>query len=168
MGIWASINRFLDSADRVVISFIAILLVAVIGLVFADVMDRILFAKNILFAQQVEIWLMCLVVFISAGTLLRQGRHITVDFIANKVTGLPKRILILLHCLAAAFFGFLVMLSGIEYTLFLAKTEVTRLVGVLVPFAPLFFIMVPLGISLLGIYGISLIVETIIADYGKK
>ncbi|WP_428268189.1 TRAP transporter small permease [Haliangium sp.] len=80
--LFATLERALVAANRAVI---AALMMAMFGLVFTNVVTRYGLGISIAWAEEVARYLMIWTTFLGAGLALREGRHVAVDLLLDRL-----------------------------------------------------------------------------------
>jgi len=132
---------FLRINQALVIGMMAIM----VALVFANVVSRYVFGYSIIWAEELSQYLMVWIAFIGAGLALREGRHVAVELLQDRVSAVVRRIIrTLVAALLAAFFVAVAIL-GFRFAHFAIEQETPVLnISLAIP-----YLCVPLGALLL-------------------
>ena len=108
-------ERVLVTANR----WIVIAMMAVMAtLVFMNVVSRYIFNHSIIWAEEVSQYLMVWVAFLGAGLALRQGRHVAVEMLQDRLPSPARRMTRhLVALLLIVFMGILIVL-GFQFVYF--------------------------------------------------
>ncbi len=126
-------GNFFEKADTALTrgnqAVICVLMMAMFAMVFANVVTRYGFGYSIAWAEEVSSYLMIWTTFLGGGLALRQGRHVAIDVLQDR---LPKGLLPLARTiLAIAILLFLACLFvfGIQFVAFgwAQETPVTQI-----------------------------------------
>lgn len=151
-----------DTGSRVaewIAGIIRYLVIGVLGLmtvlIFANVVLRYAVGSSIPWAEEAARYLMIWLTFLSSGAVMRQGGHISIDYLNRK---LPPRIallinlfnlvLILVCCVVLCYFG-------VRYA-WMTQVQVTPTLRI--PFG-LVYLGIPLGLGLMAIL--------VVLDFGR-
>jgi TRAP-type C4-dicarboxylate transport system permease small subunit len=109
-------SRREGSFDRVIVTvnrWIVIAMMAVmVVLVFMNVVSRYIFNHSIIWAEEVSQYLMVWVAFLGAGLALRQGRHVAVEMLQDRLPPTARRMTRhLVALLLIVFMGILTVLG---------------------------------------------------------
>jgi TRAP-type transport system small permease protein len=99
---------------------VAIMLAAMLALVFANVVSRYLFSVSFGWAEEVSRYLMIWIVFIGAGLALRESKHVAVTLFADMSVKLKPAFTFAVFALVLAFLVALVW-YGWEYAQFASR-----------------------------------------------
>ena len=114
---------------------VASVLVVTLG-TFIDVVARFIFNHAYFWMNQLLVWAMIWGVFLMAGLLLKEGGHVSVDIVTNKLRGVSRRALLTINWLATLLFCGLVTWSAVVYIDYLIGHHTTRLLHTHIPFWP--------------------------------
>ena len=109
------LERGLIVANQAVV---VIMMMAMTGLVFANVVSRYLFGDSLNWSEEIARYLMVWVTYIGAGLAMREGQHVAIDYVQ---TLLPRRLQPWVRgVVAASILAFLGILTyvGIEFSAF--------------------------------------------------
>ena len=99
-------------------ALIGFMMVTMFVLVFTNVVTRYGFGFSIGWAEEISRFLMIWVTFLGAGLALREGRHVAIDFLQDKLRAEARhRLRTVLALLILAFLGLLVF-YGAEFAAF--------------------------------------------------
>ena len=113
-------ERYLVAANRWVI----FLMMAVMAtLVFVNVVTRYVFNFSIIWAEEVSQYLMIWIAYLGAGLALREGRHVAVEMLQDRLpTALGRRLRIAVGGLVLIFLGVVTVL-GFQFAVFVWNQE---------------------------------------------
>jgi len=113
-------ERYLVAANRWVI----FLMMAVMAtLVFVNVITRYVFNFSIIWAEEVSQYLMIWIAYLGAGLALREGRHVAVEMLQDRLpTALGRRLRIAVGGLVLIFLGVVTVL-GFQFAVFVWNQE---------------------------------------------
>jgi TRAP-type C4-dicarboxylate transport system permease small subunit len=124
------ITYALDSADRGLQALnalvLCVMLVAMLGCVFANVVSRYLFAVSFAWAEEAARFMMIWTVFLGAGLALRHGLHVAVTLLPDALPPLRKPLFWIGLAVTFTFFA-LLMRYGFDYALFASRQRSTIL-----------------------------------------
>lgn len=138
--------------ERVMVAvnrWIVIAMMAVMAtLVFMNVVSRYIFNHSIIWAEEVSQYLMVWVAFLGAGLALRQGRHVAIEILQDRLPSIARRMTRhLVALLLIVFMGVLIVL-GFQFTRFAWDQETPVLnIPLGIP-----YMAVPIGALLLLIH----------------
>jgi TRAP-type C4-dicarboxylate transport system permease small subunit len=117
-------------------------------LVFMNVVSRYIFNHSIIWAEEVSQYLMVWVAFLGAGLALRQGRHVAIEILQDRLPSTARRMTRhLVALLLIVFMGILVVL-GFQFARFAWDQETPVLnIPLGIP-----YLAVPIGALLLVIH----------------
>ena len=145
-------SRREGSFERVIVTvnrWIVISMMAVMAtLVFMNVVSRYIFNHSIIWAEEVSQYLMVWVAFLGAGLALRQGRHVAVEILQDRLPPTARRMTRhLVALLLIVFMGILTVL-GFQFAHFAWDQETPVLnIPLGIP-----YLAVPIGALLLVIH----------------
>lgn len=140
-----SFERVLVTLNRwIVIAMMAVMVL----LVFMNVVSRYIFNHSIIWAEEVSQYLMVWVAFLGAGLALRQGRHVAVEMLQDRLPPTARRMTRhLVALLLIVFMGILTVL-GFRFAHFAWDQETPVLnIPLGIP-----YLAVPIGALLLVIH----------------
>jgi len=113
-------ERYLVAANRWVI----FLMMAVMAtLVFVNVITRYVFNFSIIWAEEVSQYLMIWIAYLGAGLALREGRHVAVEMLQDRLpTALGRRLRMAVGGLVLIFLGVVTVL-GFQFAVFVWNQE---------------------------------------------
>lgn len=129
--------------------WIVIAMMAVMAtLVFMNVVSRYIFNHSIIWAEEVSQYLMVWVAFLGAGLALRQGRHVAIEILQDRLPSIARRMTRhLVALLLIVFMGILIVL-GFQFAYFAWDQETPVLnIPMGIP-----YLVVPIGALLLMIH----------------
>jgi TRAP-type transport system small permease protein len=117
----------LQRVERVVVAtnrFVIFLMMAVMAtLVFVNVITRYIFNFSIIWAEEVSQYLMIWIAYLGAGLALREGRHVAVEMLQDRLpTALARRVRMAVGGLVLAFLGVVTVL-GFQFAVFVWNQE---------------------------------------------
>lgn len=152
-GLYIAINsliRGISIINLLLASLAAVILVLATLMVFAEIISRLLFDHSLIWTVEISGYSLLYMTFLGAPYLLEKNRHVTIDLIANAITGLPGRILGTvvnlfgaLICIYFAWYALQVTLDQYQFNI--------RVTSVLRPSRYLLTMIVPLSMLLLSI-----------------
>jgi len=113
-------ERYFVAANRGVI----FLMMAVMAtLVFVNVVTRYVFNFSIIWAEEVSQYLMIWIAYLGAGLALREGRHVAVEMLQDRLpTALGRRLRMAVGGLVLIFLGVVTVL-GFQFAVFVWNQE---------------------------------------------
>ncbi|MGA0975447.1 MAG: TRAP transporter small permease [Sedimenticolaceae bacterium] len=106
------ISRFINHLEE---NFIALILAAMTGLTFANVIARYVFNDNILWALEATVYLFAWLVLFGMSYAVKTSAHLGVDVVVNRQSPGVKKALGLLSVAACLLFAGLLLTGSIEY-----------------------------------------------------
>jgi C4-dicarboxylate transporter DctQ subunit len=106
------ISRFINNLEE---NFIALILAAMTGLTFANVIARYVFNDNILWALEATVYLFAWLVLFGMSYAVKTSAHLGVDVVVNRQSPHVRKMLGLLSVAACLFFAGLMLVGSIEY-----------------------------------------------------
>ena len=106
------ISRFFNNFEE---NFIALILAAMTGLTFANVIARYVFNDNILWALEATVYLFAWLVLFGMSYAVKTSAHLGVDVVVNRQSPGVKKALGLLSVAACLLFASLLLAGSIEY-----------------------------------------------------
>jgi C4-dicarboxylate transporter DctQ subunit len=106
------ISRFINNLEE---NFIALILAAMTGLTFANVIARYVFNDNILWALEATVYLFAWLVLFGMSYAVKTSAHLGVDVVVNRQSPGVKKALGLLSVAACLLFAGLLLVGSIEY-----------------------------------------------------
>ena len=106
------ISRFINNLEE---NFIALILAAMTGLTFANVIARYVFNDNILWALEATVYLFAWLVLFGMSYAVKTSAHLGVDVVVNRQPPGVKKALGLLSVAACLLFAGLLLVGSIEY-----------------------------------------------------
>jgi TRAP-type C4-dicarboxylate transport system permease small subunit len=108
-------DRLFVRANR---ALIGVLMIAMFGLVLTNVVTRYGFGFSLSWSEEVARFLMIWVTFLGAGLALREGRHVAIELVQDRLPEAQRRVLrTALAGLILIFLGVLVVL-GAQFVVF--------------------------------------------------
>jgi TRAP-type C4-dicarboxylate transport system permease small subunit len=140
-----SFERVLVTLNRwIVIAMMAVMVL----LVFMNVVSRYIFNHSIIWAEEVSQYLMIWVAFLGAGLALRQGRHVAVEMLQDRLPPTARRMTRHLVALLLILFMGILTVLGFRFAHFAWDQETPVLnIPLGVP-----YLAVPIGALLLVIH----------------
>ena len=105
-------SRFINNLEE---NFIALILAAMTGLTFANVIARYVFNDNILWALEATVYLFAWLVLFGMSYAVKTSAHLGVDVVVNRQSPGVKKALGLLSVAACLLFAGLLLAGSIEY-----------------------------------------------------
>ena len=113
-------ERYLVSANRAVVF---IMMAVMATLVFVNVVARYVFNFSIIWTEEVSQYLMIWIAYLGAGLALREGRHVAVEMLQDRLpTALSRRLRMAIGGLVLAFLGVVTVL-GFQFVVFVWNQE---------------------------------------------
>jgi C4-dicarboxylate transporter DctQ subunit len=106
------ISRFINNLEE---NFIALILAAMTGLTFANVIARYVFNDNILWALEATVYLFAWLVLFGMSYAVKTSAHLGVDVVVNRQSPGVKKALGLLSVAACLLFAGLVLVGSSVY-----------------------------------------------------
>ena len=106
------ISQFINNLEE---NFIALILAAMTGLTFANVIARYVFNDNILWALEATVYLFAWLVLFGMSYAVKTSAHLGVDVVVNRQSPGIKKALGLLSVAACLLFAGLLLVGSIEY-----------------------------------------------------
>jgi C4-dicarboxylate transporter DctQ subunit len=106
------ISRFINNLEE---NFIALILAAMTGVTFANVIARYVFNDNILWALEATVYLFAWLVLFGMSYAVKTSAHLGVDVVVNRQSPGIKKALGLLSVAACLLFAGLLLVGSIEY-----------------------------------------------------
>lgn len=112
------LHRFETGYVRVNQALIGLMMATMFVLVFTNVVTRYGFGFSIAWADEVASFLMIWVTFLGAGLALREGRHVAIDLVQDRLPERARRVL--RSALALVILAFLAVLVwfGVQFVIF--------------------------------------------------
>jgi len=107
-GILVTLNRW------IVIAMMAVMVL----LVFMNVVSRYIFNHSIIWAEEVSQYLMVWVAFLGAGLALRQGRHVAIEMLQDRLPPRARRMMRHLVALLLILFMGILTVLGFQFAHF--------------------------------------------------
>jgi TRAP-type C4-dicarboxylate transport system permease small subunit len=112
------LHRFESAYVRLNQALIGLMMAAMFVLVFTNVVTRYGFGFSIAWADEVASFLMIWVTFLGAGLALREGRHVAIDVLQDRLPeGARRRLRLALALVILAFLALLVWF-GVQFVIF--------------------------------------------------
>ncbi len=113
-------ERYLVTVNRAII----FLMMAVMStLVFVNVVTRYIFNFSIIWAEEVSQYLMIWIAYLGAGLALREGRHVALEMLHDRLPApLSRKVRMLIGGLVLAFLGAVTVL-GFQFAIFVWNQE---------------------------------------------
>ena len=105
-------SRFINNLEE---NFIALILAAMTGLTFVNVIARYVFNDNILWALEATVYLFAWLVLFGMSYAVKTSAHLGVDVVVNRQSPGVKKALGLLSVAACLLFAGLLLVGSIEY-----------------------------------------------------
>ena len=113
-------ERYFLEANRAVIF---IMMAVMATLVFVNVVTRYVFNFSIIWAEEVSQYLMIWIAYLGAGLGLREGRHVAVEMLQDRLpTALGRRLRMAVGGLVVLFLGVVTVL-GFQFAIFVWSQE---------------------------------------------
>jgi TRAP-type C4-dicarboxylate transport system permease small subunit len=113
-------ERYLLMANR---GIIFLMMAVMATLVFVNVVTRYVFNFSIIWAEEVSQYLMIWIAYLGAGLALREGRHVAVEMLQDRLPPvLGRRLRMAIGGLVLAFLGAVTVL-GFQFALFVWSQE---------------------------------------------
>ncbi len=113
-------ERYLVAANRAVIF---VMMAVMATLVFVNVITRYVYNFSIIWAEEVSQYLMIWIAYLGAGLALREGRHVAVEILQDRLPViLSRKVRMAVGGLLLAFLGIVTVL-GFQYAVFVWSQE---------------------------------------------
>ncbi len=113
-------ERYLVAANRAVVF---LMMVVMTTLVFVNVVARYAFGYSIIWAEEISQYLMIWIAYLGAGLALREGRHVALEIVHDRLPPvLRRRLRMVLAGLVLAFLGTVTVL-GFQFSMFVWNQE---------------------------------------------
>ncbi len=113
-------ERYLVAANRAIVFF---MMAVMTTLVFINVIARYMFNYSIIWAEEISQYLMIWIAYLGAGLALREGRHVALEILHDRLPPImSRRLRMILAGLVLAFLGTITVL-GFEFSLFVWNQE---------------------------------------------
>lgn len=114
------LEQLVVAANRAVIF---LMMAVMASLVFLNVVTRYIFNFSIIWAEEVSQYLMIWIAYLGAGLALREGRHVAVEMLQDRLpAALARRVRMAVGGLVLAFLG-VVTLLGFQFVAFVWSQE---------------------------------------------
>jgi len=156
-----------DRVKKVIQIFCGFLLMGGILVNFSDIIARNIAGRSIPWAQQITVWCVIMVSFLVMGLLIKDGTHISVEFIYAKLTGISKKIMTFIHSLVIAFVSCFLLIGGISLVISIYDRGTQRGMGTWQ--APLWIVYLAcmvIGLAIAAVYGIYMLIRAF-KDFAK-
>lgn len=144
-------------------ALIGLMMAVMFVLVFTNVVTRYGFGFSIAWAEEVASFLMIWVTFLGAGLALREGRHVAIDLLQDRLPERARRALRL--ALALVILAFLALLAwlGVQFVLFgwRSVTFVTQIPRG-IP-----YLAVPLGCAMFALHLLLILPRFVARDWDE-
>lgn len=155
----ALIDRFLDRAARVVEIVLALAFLAAITLNFANVVGRYVLGASILWADEIQIFIMIAMTFIGAAVVTWRRQHLRMDVVARLLPAPVQALLKVVELLLVLVLTGFVMVQAADYTsrmYGIGRTSDTAGVPMWIPHGS-----VALGFALIALVALCLVVRLV-------
>ncbi len=113
-------ERYLITVNRAVVFF---MMVVMTSLVFINVVARYVFNFSIIWAEEISQYLMIWIAYLGAGLALREGRHVALEIVHDRLSPiLSRRLRMVLAGIVLAFLGTITVL-GFQFSMFVWNQE---------------------------------------------
>jgi TRAP-type transport system small permease protein len=113
-------ERYLIAANRAIVFF---MMAVMTTLVFINVVARYLFNSSIIWAEEISQYLMIWIAYLGAGLALREGRHVALEILHDRLPPvMGRRLRMVLGGLVFAFLGTVTVL-GFQFSMFVWSQE---------------------------------------------
>jgi TRAP-type C4-dicarboxylate transport system permease small subunit len=142
---WGRLEHILVTTNRVII---LVMMAVMASLVFTNVITRYIFNFSIMWAEEVSQYLMIWIAYLSAGLAMREGRHVAIEVLQDRLPGvLAMRLRMLVGALVLAFLGVVTVL-GFQFVAFAWQQETPVLnISLGIP-----YLAVPIGAMLFALH----------------
>jgi TRAP-type transport system small permease protein len=110
------LNRILRAGWTLIDALMALMMFAMIAVVFANVVLRYGFASALLSSVEVSRFLFVWIVMLGAAACLRHGEHLRLDLFADALSPRPRRLLFALTWIIILAFSLMLFLGGLRQT----------------------------------------------------
>lgn len=145
----------ISTLNLLLASLAAVILVLATLMVFAEIISRLLFDHSLIWTVEISGYSLLYMTFLGAPYLLEKNRHVTIDLIANAITGLPGRVLGTLVNVFGALICIYFAWYALQVTIDQYQFDI-RVTSVLRPSRYLLTMVVPLSMFLLSVQFILL------------
>ena len=129
---------------------------------FADIVSRNLFDMSLPWAHKVTVWLVILACYLAIGPQLKDGTHICVEFIVEKLKGASRKFVDLISNICIFSFSIIALVSGILLVMQSFKGEFTTTMGTWhFPLWVTYSVCFLIGVLIMTIYSIHLFIISI-------
>lgn len=144
----ALLSRFDRWFVRLNRALIGALMIAMFLLVFVNVVTRYGFGFSLSWGEEVARFLMIWVTFLGAGLALREGRHVAIELVQERLSERARRGLRLLIGLAILIFLALLVLFGVQFVVFgWSKVTIATQIPRGIP-----YLAIPLGAAMFALH----------------
>ena len=113
-------ERYLVTANKTIIF---LMMAVMTTLVFINVIARYIFTYSIIWAEEISQYLMIWIAYLGAGLALREGRHVALEIVHDRLPRvMSRRLRMALGGLVLAFLGTVTVL-GFEFSMFVWNQE---------------------------------------------
>jgi TRAP-type C4-dicarboxylate transport system permease small subunit len=113
-------ERYLVAANRAIIFF---MMAVMTTLVFVNVVARYMFNFSIIWAEEVSQYLMIWIAYLGAGLALREGRHVALEMLHDRLpVRLGRKVRLVVGGLVLVFLGAVTVL-GFQFAVFVWNQE---------------------------------------------
>ena len=109
-------EKVVDSVCRVVTAVMAVALMIMVVLVFANVVLRYVFNSSITQSEEISRWLFVWITFMGAVVALREHAHLGTDALVSRLSPMGKKVCLALGHLTMLYVCYLVFRGALEQT----------------------------------------------------
>ena len=111
------IDRLFDRATRAIELALAVVFIFAVLLNFANVIGRYLFGQSILWADEVQIFIMIAITFLGVVVVTWRRQHLKMDVIAQMLPPMIRKLLFAIELVAMLVLCFFVMVQSQDYAM---------------------------------------------------
>ncbi|TFJ92210.1 TRAP transporter small permease [Lentibacillus salicampi] len=148
--------KFIDRINSVVKYVVSVLFIALVVLVFMQVVTRFVINFPLAWSEEISRYIMIYIVFLGSALAVRKNEHIAIDFLLEVVNAKNKKRLNIVILLISAFF--FAMLTYVSFQLtFLVTGQSTPTLQFSMAWA---YASMPVGSLLMFLNGMAVLIET--------
>lgn len=147
-------------------SICGLLLFLAVCVSMAEIVSRTVFNTSIDLFFDFSVWITAWALMLIAGPLLAEGGHISIDFLKDKLKGLPRRFLECFLALVTLAFGGLMTWAGITFVIQLYQRQSVFPRYIVIP-KWIVELCVPLGMLIFTVFAVLELYKTVRKKYRK-
>lgn len=152
-------RRFVE-INRVLVGF---LMIAMFLLVFANVVTRYGFGFSLSWGEEVARFLMIWVTFLGAGLALREGRHVAIELLQDRLGASARRALrVALGCLILLFLALLILYGSRFVAFGWNKVTIATQIPRGIP-----YLAIPIGAAMLALHLVLIFGRFVARDWDE-